>query len=51
MGQLPKFKDLCTEEPTIDVSYTAPQADGIVDVALHREYPPSIVFVESRRKQ
>jgi hypothetical protein len=31
----------------IDVSYAAPQAHGIVNVALHWEYPPGIVFIFS----
>jgi hypothetical protein len=29
----------------IDVSYAAPQAHGIVNVALHREYSPGILFI------
>jgi hypothetical protein len=29
----------------IDVSYVAPQVHGIVNVALHREYSPGIVFI------
>jgi hypothetical protein len=29
----------------VDVSYTAPQAHGIVNVALHQEYSPDIVFI------
>jgi hypothetical protein len=28
----------------VDVSYAASQAYGIVNVALHREYTPGIVF-------
>jgi hypothetical protein len=28
-----------------DVSYVAPQTHGIVNVALHREYSPGIVFI------
>jgi hypothetical protein len=31
----------------VDVSYIAPQAHGIVNVALHREYSPGIVFIFS----
>jgi hypothetical protein len=31
--------------PDVDVSYAAPQAHIIVNVALHREYSPSIVFI------
>jgi hypothetical protein len=29
----------------LDVSYAALQAHGIVNVALHREYPPGIIFI------
>jgi hypothetical protein len=29
----------------VDVSYAAPQAHKIVNVALHREYSPGIVFI------
>jgi hypothetical protein len=29
----------------VDVSYAAPQAHGIVNVTLHREYPPGIIFI------
>jgi hypothetical protein len=29
----------------VDISYAAPQAHGIVNVALHREYSPGIVFI------
>jgi adenylate cyclase len=29
----------------VDVSYVVPQAHGIVNVALHREYSPGIVFI------
>jgi hypothetical protein len=29
----------------IDVSYATPQAHRIVNVALHREYSPGIVFI------
>jgi hypothetical protein len=32
-------------EVSVDVSYAAPQAHGIVNVALHREYSPGIVFI------
>jgi hypothetical protein len=32
-------------EMVVDDSYVALQAHGIVNVALHREYPLSIVFV------
>jgi hypothetical protein len=29
----------------VDVSYAAPQVHEIVNVALHREYSPGIVFI------
>jgi hypothetical protein len=32
----------------VDISYAAPQAHGIVNVALHREYSPGIVFIFPR---
>jgi hypothetical protein len=32
-------------EMLVDISYVAPQAHGIVNVALHREYSPSIIFI------
>jgi hypothetical protein len=38
-------------EMLVDVSYAAPQARGIVIVALHREYYPSIVFIFSQGKK
>jgi hypothetical protein len=30
---------------SVDVSYVAPQAHGIINVALHREYSLGIVFI------
>jgi hypothetical protein len=30
---------------TVDVSYAAPQAYRIINVALHQEYFPGIVFI------
>jgi hypothetical protein len=33
---------------SVDVSYAAPQAHGIVNVALHREYSLGIVFIFSQ---
>jgi superfamily II RNA helicase len=33
---------------TVDVSYAALQAHEIINVALHREYSPSIVFIFSQ---
>jgi hypothetical protein len=38
-------------EILIDVSYVAPQAHDIVNVALHREYPPGIVFIFSHQEK
>jgi hypothetical protein len=35
-------------EMLVDVSYAAPQADGIVNVALHQEYSPDFVFTFSQ---
>jgi hypothetical protein len=29
----------------VDVSYAAPQEHGIVNLALHREYFPGIIFI------
>jgi hypothetical protein len=31
----------------VDVSYAAPQEQGIVNVALHQEYSTGIVFILS----
>jgi hypothetical protein len=35
----------------VDVSFAAPQAHGIVNVAFHREYSPGIVFIFSQREE
>jgi hypothetical protein len=35
----------------IDVSYAAPQAHEIVNVALQREYSPGIVFISSQGRK
>jgi hypothetical protein len=32
----------------VDASYAAPQAHGIVNVALHLEYSPGIIFMFSQ---
>jgi hypothetical protein len=32
----------------VDVSYAAPQAHIIINVALHRKYSPGIVFIFSQ---
>jgi hypothetical protein len=36
---------------TVDVSYVAPQAHKIINVALHREYSPSNVFIFLPREE
>jgi hypothetical protein len=35
----------------VDISYVAPQVNGIVNVALHREYSPGIIFVFSQGRK
>jgi hypothetical protein len=35
----------------VDVSYAGPQAHGIVNVALHREYSPRIVYIFSQGRK
>jgi hypothetical protein len=35
----------------VDISYAAPQAHRIVNVALHQEYSPGIVFIFSQGKK
>jgi hypothetical protein len=35
----------------VDVSYGAPQAHGIINVALHREYSPGIIFIFSHGRK
>jgi hypothetical protein len=35
----------------VDVSYEAPQAHGIVNVALHWEYSPGIIFIFSQGRK
>jgi hypothetical protein len=35
----------------VDVSYAAPQAHGIMNVALHQEYSPGIVFIFSQGRK
>jgi hypothetical protein len=32
----------------VDVFYAAPQAHGIVNVAIHRKYSPGIIFIISQ---
>jgi hypothetical protein len=40
-----------SEVIAIDVSYAAPQAHGIVNVALHWEYSPGIIFIFSQGRK
>jgi hypothetical protein len=35
----------------VDVSYAAPQAHGIVNVALHQEYSAGIIFIFSQGRR
>jgi hypothetical protein len=47
---LPKIwaqKEIPPLTPSIDVSYAALQAHEIVNVALHQEYSPGILFIFS----
>jgi hypothetical protein len=41
----------CTLLVAIDISYVALQADGIVNVALHRQYSPGIIFIFSQGRK
>jgi hypothetical protein len=43
MGRLTSQVKL--SEATIDVSYAAPQAHEIVNVALYQKYSPGIIFI------
>jgi hypothetical protein len=36
---------------SVDISYAAPHAHGIVNVALYREYSPGIVFIFSQERK
>jgi hypothetical protein len=36
---------------SIDVSYATPQAYRIVNVALHQEYSPGIIFIFSQGRK
>jgi hypothetical protein len=36
---------------SVDISYAALQEHGIVNVALHQEYSPSIVFIFSQGRK
>jgi hypothetical protein len=35
----------------VNVSYAAPQAHGIINVVLHREYTPGILFIFSQGRK
>jgi hypothetical protein len=35
-------------EMLVNISYSTPQGHEIVNIALHREYPPGIVFIFSQ---
>jgi hypothetical protein len=35
----------------VDISYAAPQAHGIVNLALHQEYSSGIVFIFSQGRK
>jgi hypothetical protein len=51
-NDITNFTHTITEEVcSVDVSYAAPQAHGIVNVALHREYSPGIVFIFSQGRK
>jgi hypothetical protein len=36
---------------TVDISYAAPQVHRIVNVALHQEYSPGIIFIFSQERK
>jgi hypothetical protein len=38
-------------EMLVDVSYATPQAHGIVNVAIHREYSLGILFIFSQGRK
>jgi predicted nicotinamide N-methyase len=38
-------------EMLVDVSYAAPQAHRNVNVELHQEYPPNIIFIFSHGRK
>jgi hypothetical protein len=55
---LPNLSKLSTNDANdslglggVDISYAAPQAHGIVNVAFHREYSPSIIFIFSHERK
>jgi hypothetical protein len=40
-----------TPEMLVDVSYAAPQAREIINVALHWKYSPGIIFIFSQGRK
>jgi hypothetical protein len=46
-----QFGPLVGNETDADISYAAPQAHGIVNVALHHEYYPDIIFIFSQGRK
>jgi hypothetical protein len=42
---------IISHQEVVDVSYTTPQAHGIVNVEIHREYSPGIVFIFSQGRK
>jgi hypothetical protein len=46
-----QFGPLVGNETDADISYAAPQTHGIVNVALHHEYYPGIIFIFSQGRK
>jgi hypothetical protein len=44
-------KEAVEKEADVDISYPALQAHGIINVALHREYSPGIIFIFSQGRK
>jgi predicted nicotinamide N-methyase len=40
-----------TPKMLVDVLYAAPQAHRIINVALHWEYSPGVIFIFSHRRK
>jgi predicted nicotinamide N-methyase len=47
----PKTNKQASIELAIDILYAAPQAHGIINVTLHREYSLGIVFIFSQGRK
>jgi hypothetical protein len=45
------YSEICSCLTVVDVSYAAPQVHRIVNVALHQEYSPGIIFVFSQGRK